>query len=460
MARARSSGPAVYVSALVFLGFGFVIFLALFIWAFARVEAAEKRADDAVAKLLEIANGQDQLRIRTFARDNQTGGAGLLEEVGKLKEWIAGDPQRELSAIGAERENLNVQGNLFAVIRALRENIAATELQIAQMDTNYKELLADKKRVQEDAFKLGENYLEKFAALETTVAALEQASANFEQKVRQDTEALEERFRAVREEAQRAQVDLRGEIAQLQQSNATLDARVKDLLAQLTTRQAAGLDPSRLKDGEVELVVARQNLVHIDLGRAHHILPGMTFEVFDRATGPVQNEDGEYEGKATIEVINVFEHASVTRIVRRASRGGEVLQGDVIANLVYDPNMTFRFYVFGAFDLDGRGEATPTDRQRVEMMIQDWGGALASSREPGGIPKPINYDVDFLVLGQAPALPQEPDPDSLDPEDEKRYVREKIIWETYQQLVSEARELSIPILNQNRFLTMVGYYQR
>ena len=63
-------------------------------------------------------------------------------------------------------------------------------------------------------------------------------------------------------------------------------------------------------------------------------------------------------------------------------------------------------------------------------------------------------------VSQAPALPQEPDPDSLDPEDEKRYVREKIIWETYQQLVSEARELSIPILNQNRFLTMVGYYQR
>jgi hypothetical protein len=30
----------------------------------------------------------------------------------------------------------------------------------------------------------------------------------------------------------------------------------------------------------------------------------------------------------------------------------------------------------------------------------------------------------------------------------------------YQKLIGEAKTLSIPVLNQNRFLALVGYYQR
>jgi len=33
-------------------------------------------------------------------------------------------------------------------------------------------------------------------------------------------------------------------------------------------------------------------------------------------------------------------------------------------------------------------------------------------------------------------------------------------YETYNRLANQARELSVPVLNQNRFLALVGYYRR
>ena len=72
----------------------------------------------------------------------------------------------------------------------------------------------------------------------------------------------------------------------------------------------------------------------------------------------------------------------------------------------------------------------------------------------------LSYDVDYLVLGQEPPLPQAPPPNVVDPTAIAAYVEAQRNYETYQQLIGEARNLNIPILNQNRFLNLIGYYQR
>jgi hypothetical protein len=83
-------------------------------------------------------------------------------------------------------------------------------------------------------------------------------------------------------------------------------------------------------------------------------------------------------------------------------------------------------------------------------MIEEWGGKLT---------RQLTYDVDFLVLGRDPALPERPE-DQLDPVAMQRYAADQKRFETYQELIGEAKALKIPVLNQNRFLVLIGYYQR
>ena len=155
-------------------------------------------------------------------------------------------------------------------------------------------------------------------------------------------------------------------------------------------------------------------------------------------------------GKATIEVMSVGENSATCRIVRQ-ERGRPILEGDLIANIVYDPNVTYRFFVFGDFDLNNTGQSTKTDKQVVERMITEWGGKLGDS---------LSYDTDFLVLGPEPKKPEELPADVVDFVKRSAYAEAKKEYDRYQDLLKDARSLSIPVLNQNRFLSLVGYYRR
>jgi hypothetical protein len=195
--------------------------------------------------------------------------------------------------------------------------------------------------------------------------------------------------------------------------------------------------------------LVEENVVFINRGRNDHVLLGLTFEVYSRKTGVVSDDTGELRGKGTVEVISVSENSSVCRVVR-VTRGQAIVEGDLIANVVYDPNITFKFHVHGDFDIDNVGQVSEVDRRRIETMIEEWGGKLT---------RQLTYDVDFLVLGRDPALPERPE-DQLDPVAMQRYAADQKRFETYQELIGEAKALKIPVLNQNRFLVLIGYYQR
>jgi hypothetical protein len=99
-------------------------------------------------------------------------------------------------------------------------------------------------------------------------------------------------------------------------------------------------------------------------------------------------------------------------------------------------------------------------QKQQEAAYSDAGSRLDRLAAARGRALELSYDVDFLVLGMEPELPVAPDPDETDPVVLENYkvAREKYL--TYQSLVNQARQLSVTILNQNRFLTMVGYYRR
>ena len=201
-------------------------------------------------------------------------------------------------------------------------------------------------------------------------------------------------------------------------------------------------------DGRIVSIVGGRPEVYISLGRGDRLQMGMTFEVFGANDLVKINDYQKVRGKATIEVVSVDDAASVARVVR-LDRGASIKDGDQIVNLAYDPQAVLKFYVYGDFNIDG----DPNGRERIISMINQWGGQVTDK---------LTYDVDYLVLGTEPPLPTPPPEGEVDPVKIAEYVAAKKEFETYQQLLGEARSssLNIPVLNQNRFLALVGYYDR
>jgi hypothetical protein len=83
-------------------------------------------------------------------------------------------------------------------------------------------------------------------------------------------------------------------------------------------------------------------------------------------------------GKASIEVVRVGNTTSECRITR-TSRGATLSEGDLIANLVYDKNTKYNFLVYGNFDLDRNGVATPQDAEVIKRLITQWEAASSAS---------------------------------------------------------------------------------
>ncbi len=208
----------------------------------------------------------------------------------------------------------------------------------------------------------------------------------------------------------------------------------------------------RKADGKL-IKVTGTDLVYIDLGEGKQVLPGMSFEVYDQTRGvPPVTSTGSDDlrlptGKASIEITHVTGTFSEARIVRMAP-GVALSEGDVIANLVYDPNIKYKFVVYGAFDLSKSGSPTLNDAAIIRRLISQWGGIIEDA---------VQVDSDFVVVGAEPQIPLFSAEERQDPVNRKKITDAQTELEAYQAVIVKARELNKPILNQNQFLTYVGY---
>jgi len=469
MARARSGGPGMYVWALVFFSFSFVIVLILAILFYTRIEAADSSAKKAIDDLSKYASSAERSNpVIAALLANGAGPSGgsatvvgqLQEQNARLKQIVKGDTQAELADITNVMKVENVsEGNLLRFIKTFRENLESEKQLVAQLNENYKTANERREAVEAARKQLDEEYKNSVALLRRELDTIRGGMREHQTQLQAQATKFETQLKDLRDEHQQKVIEFESTIAQKDQQIVRLTQRINELLRDLEGRSnTAAVDPSTLADGHVVSILGDQEMVYIDRGRRDRIIRGMTFEVFDRKTGVVKDQFDEYRGKATIEVIAVEENASKARIVRRGKTA--VLQDDVIANVVYDPDMIFKFFVYGEFDIDYIGQATQTDRRRIEAMVLEWGAQLVASQIPGGAPAELSYDVDFLVLGKEPSLPEKPGEDVIDPVVLEAYDGAQKRYDRYHQLVNAANELSIPILNQNRFLTMIGYYRR
>ncbi len=197
------------------------------------------------------------------------------------------------------------------------------------------------------------------------------------------------------------------------------------------------------------------NLVYISRGLGQQISPGMTFEVYDKNEGiprlQANNEESLPVGKASIEVMRVSHESSEARIVKQ-SAGSQIFVGDLIANLIYDPNVKFRFKIFGNFDIDQDGRATPQETDVVKRLVAQWGGIVTED---------LDIDTDFVVMGKEPVVPNLSKEDLINnPIAQFEQTKAEEAFKAYQEVKNKALELHIPVLNQNRFLYFIGFFDQ
>ena len=229
-----------------------------------------------------------------------------------------------------------------------------------------------------------------------------------------------------------------------------LEERLKTTQARFDRIRVGVTDPiTRAGDGVISGFSGKE-IVYINLGEGQQIIPGMTFEVYDKSRGIPQIKDpleqDQPAGKATIEVLRVLPSTSECRVTRIA-HGMNLMQGDPILNIVYDANIKYNFLVFGKFDLDHNGVATLQDADVVKRIITQWGARVS--------PK-LGVDTDFLVLGKEPVVPTLTAEQLNDPLEVTKQQKATEELTAYQDVLKEAREMHIPILNQNRFLNFTG----
>jgi hypothetical protein len=267
--------------------------------------------------------------------------------------------------------------------------------------------------------------------------------------------------------------------AQVEGERRTFADREQELSSQIAAkeRQIAQLDKDlrsvRLRLGDLRINpagpvvrtadatvvrVSGDDTVYINLGAGEQMVRGLTFEIFDKIDGipaitttDPTSQDNLPRGKASIEIVRVGPTTSEARIIRREKGSGPIVEGDLVSNVVFDKSTKFRFLVFGKFDLDRNGIATASDAEVVRRLVSEWGGELTNE---------VNVDTDFVVLGATPELPNFTREEAQDPINAKRLADAQAELEAYNAILTKARDLSIPIMNQNRFLFYTGFYEQ
>lgn len=262
------------------------------------------------------------------------------------------------------------------------------------------------------------------------------------------------------------------------------------------------LDPRdnivRRADGQITRVPG-DGTCYIDVGQANGLPVGTTFEVYDRSIGiPSLTADieglddetarrtkdatnrlavaaagggGQVQGggggdrfettmpsgfKGSIEVTSVLPGKTALCRIIRLEKGQRLQTGDLIGNLVFNQHVKFTFAVFGEFDLDYNGVPTATDTATIKTRITQWGGQVAQPAAAAD----IGPDVDFIVVGIRPEVPTLSEQDAGNAIEQERVEKAKVAQQKYNDVLDRAREYSIPVLNQTRFLYYTGYFDQ
>jgi len=307
------------------------------------------------------------------------------------------------------------------LIQAQQEQLAQKDKQIGEANAKAQAAQADAQRFQQEA---------------------QQANAQLSSSLTADQKKLQ---------------DQNGDLTkQLAAARTTINNDNKQIAAFKTKLRQSRVNPSEPIVQQADATIIRvpdANTCFINIGAHQSVTKGLTFEVYDKnrgipALGDGMSEENMPAGKASIEVYAVGPDTSECRVTK-LERGQQLVVGDPVSNLVFDPHTHYNFVVYGDFDLTNSGTPSPGDTEIIKRLITQWGGKLQDH---------VDVNTDFVIMGAQPQIPTGGDTNS--PEWQLRVRQAQAKADQFQNVVHEAAQLSIPIMNQNRFLYFIGYYDQ
>ncbi|MBL7186050.1 MAG: hypothetical protein ISS70_06970 [Phycisphaerae bacterium] len=315
-----------------------------------------------------------------------------------------------------------------------------TEKQLAEQQERFKladqanaekekALLAEKDKLQAQVSDIEQKYADLSALLRKTTTEQVKTYADKLTLADGDLKAMNDSLLLTQAELQTAQDSLK---------------QARDEVAKIEPGPDRGVLAQK-PDGKVILVDNNAQVVHLNIGSNEHVYPGLTFTVYDR--GASVPKDGK--GKAEIQVFDVSKTYSAARIVKPDLKN-PILQGDVVANLIWDADRTNVFVVAGDFDVDNDGQLDTDGIDKIQRLVKKWGGEMADS---------VSVDTDFLVLGKQPTVLRKPsiEEEEIDPRAKARHEASLVRLGRYNQLRDQAQSLWIPVFTYEKFLHFVGY---
>ncbi len=441
------------------------VFLVILYTGQEELHAENQRLLSANRKLI---SGPEEKSIELVksAQENGPTVAGLLEEArAKTAELATGDEGDSAAEVRQKRDRLlqTIQtGGLAAkadsfvdlsfhdALTRVYEGLKS-ERELRQKAEDRAAQLEAQINGQVEASTQQKNYFEKQA--KETAQQLRQGESDHAAYRSERDKGVETIEREFADSRKRNDADLTKE----RQARAAAEKRVAELQKRLTAQQERlgelrigpeKLATARQPDGKILSAVPGDQVVYVDLGRHHGLVLGLQFAVYSAQTGIP--EDGR--GKAQVEVVSIGQTSSECRIVGVVGNN-VILQGDLVANPVYDPNRPLTFVVLGEFDLDRDGQTDRDGAPTLKSLIAEWGGKVSDELTPL---------TDFVVLGASPRRPKPPAEGAATGGSAASAAAQASdpvfqTWKQYQDLSEEARTLAVPILTQDVFLNFLGY---
>lgn len=354
-----------------------------------------------------------------------------------------------MAALGTDANPaVGVEGvALLNVIEDLKQKLDGARSRLQQLQDAYYALQDDFDSLQEQMQQRQNLFLSE---LDTSQSLTDQIRTEFEQLRRQMENATEEQIATYRERLENEQARLRARQLELQETERRLqenESLLQDALAKLEAiKPRPDVEvPAYRPDARIVRVDLQNELVTLDVGRQDRVYPGLTFAIY-QSNVPIP-EDGK--GKAEIEVFQVGQQVSVARIVRW-DRRNPIVPDDRVVNLIWDPKTSNQFVVVGDFDTTRDGRINPDGAEQVKELIERWGGVVQDD---------ITIDTDFVIVGAEPVVPPRPTQDELDvdPTAFQRYENSRRRAEVYNEMLTKAGNLRVPVFNYERFLYLIGY---
>jgi hypothetical protein len=332
---------------------------------------------------------------------------------------------------------LDLSGRLYEELKSREGLYQESMKRVTELEDQLNRFLEAKGALESDFENRTKTMLDEFATLETERSQF--------RRTREDSVVqLERQFESRVGELQTRIDDARSQERTAQEQLGILTDRLEALRTKFADVliEPEALATARQPDGMILTAVPGDEMVYINLGRDSRLTLGLQFTVYSRDTGIPA--DGR--GKARIEVVSIGTDSAECRTVEVL--GNEViLEGDLIANPIYDRSRAVNFLVLGEFDLDHDGIPDPDGVSRIEALISGWGGAVTGE---------LTARTDFVVLGTSPVQPG-PLASVTDPAEIQRLEGMRRAYERYHTTVEQARTLSIPILTQPVFMNFLGY---